>query len=87
MGRYKVVFRKSVATDLRRLPNKDVRRILTVIESLSDEPRPPGVLKLSGQERYRLRQGNYRVIYEIRDSDIVVVIVKVGHRSSVYRNK
>ena len=85
MGRYRVAFRKSVAQDLRRIPNRDLRRILATIESLSEEPRPPGTEKLSGQERYRVRQGNYRIIYEINDDEVVVVVVKVGHRKDVYQ--
>jgi mRNA interferase RelE/StbE len=85
MGRYKVVFRKSVARDLRRIPNQDLRSILAAIDSLSDEPRPAGVEKLSGQERYRVRRGDYRIIYEIQDNDVIVVVVKVGHRKDVCR--
>jgi mRNA interferase RelE/StbE len=85
MGRYKIVFRKSVAKDLRRIPNQDVRRILATVDSLLEEPRPSGIEKLSGQEKYRVRQGNYRIIYEIKDDEVVVVVVKVGHRRDVYR--
>ena len=85
MGKYRVVFRKSVAQDLRRIPNRDLRRILTTIESLSEKPRPSGIERLSGQERYRVRRGNYRIIYEINDREVVVVVVKVGHRKDVYR--
>jgi mRNA interferase RelE/StbE len=85
MEKYRIVFRKSVAKDLRRIPNQDLRRILAVIDSLSEEPRPSGVEKLSGQERYRVRQGSYRIIYEINDREVVVVVVKVGHRKDVYR--
>jgi len=85
MGRYRVVFRKSVARDLRRIPNRDLRRILATIESLSEEPRPSGIEKLSGQERYRMRQGNCRIIHEINDDEVVVVVVKVGHQKDVYR--
>jgi mRNA interferase RelE/StbE len=85
MGKYRVVFRKSAARDLRPIPNRDLRRILAAIESLSEEPRPSGIERLSGQERYRLRRGNYRVIDEIDDKEIVVVVVKVGHRKGVYR--
>ncbi len=85
MEKYRIVFRKSVARDLRPLPAKDLRKILAIIESLSEEPRPSGIEKLSGQERYRLRQGNYRIIYEINDIEVVVVVVKVGHRKDVYR--
>jgi mRNA interferase RelE/StbE len=85
MEKYRIVFRKSVAKDLRRIPNQDLRRILAVIDSLSEEPRPSGVERLSGQERYRVRQGSYRIIYEINDREVVVVVVKVGHRKDVYR--
>jgi mRNA interferase RelE/StbE len=85
MGKYKIIFRKSVAQDMRRIPNRDLHRILATIDSLSEEPRPSGVEKLSGQEKYRVRQGNYRIIYEINDKEVIVVVVKVGHRKNVYR--
>ena len=85
MEKYKILFRKSVARDIRRIPNQDVRRILKTIVSLSEEPRPSGAEQLSGQERYRVRQGNYRIIYEINDNEVIVVVVKVGHRKDVYR--
>ena len=85
MGRYKVIFRKSVALDLRRIPNRDLRKILSAIKSLAEEPRPSGIEKLSGQERYRVRRGNYRIVYEINDDEIIVVVVKVGYRKDVYR--
>ena len=85
MGRYKILFRHSVARDLRAIPKQDLRRILTTINALSEEPRPVGMEKLSGQEKCRVRQGNYRIIYEIRDDEVVVVVVKVGHRKDVYR--
>jgi mRNA interferase RelE/StbE len=85
MGKYRVIFRKSVALDLRRIPHRDLRKILATIESLSEEPRPLGIEKLSGQERYRVRQGHYRIIYEIKEDEIIVVVVKVGHRKDVYR--
>ncbi len=85
MGSYRLIFRKSVAKDLRHIPNQDLRRLLGAIESLSEEPRPAGSEKLSGQERYRVRQGDYRIIYEIKDDEVTVVVVKVGHRKDVYR--
>ena len=85
MGKYKIIFRKSVAQDMRRIPNRDLRKILAAINSLSEEPRPSGVERLSGQEKYRVRQGNYRIIYEINDQEVIVVVVKVGHRKDVYR--
>lgn len=85
MGNYKLVFRKSVSKDLRSMPNKDVARILRRIEQLQENPRPVGSEKLSGQERYRVRHGVYRIIYEVVDDLLVVTIVKVGHRKGVYR--
>jgi mRNA interferase RelE/StbE len=85
MGKYKIIFRKSVAQDMRRIPNRDLRRILATIGSLSEEPRPSGVERLSGQEKYRVRQGKYRIIYEINDREVIVIVVKVGHRKDVYR--
>jgi mRNA interferase RelE/StbE len=83
MGKYKIIFRKSVAQDMRRIPNQDLRRILATIDSLSEEPLPSGVERLSAQEKYRVRQGNYRIIYEINDKEVIVVAVKVGHRKDV----
>ena len=85
MARYKLVVRRSVANDLRSLPQADVARILARIETLQVDPRPPGCEKLSGLERYRLRQGVYRILYEIADEVLTVVVVKVGHRREVYR--
>jgi len=85
MGRYRIVFRKSVAKDLRRVPHRDLQRILAIIESLSEEPRPCGIDRLSGEEKYRVRQGNYRIIYQINDDKVIVIVVKVGHRNDVYR--
>ncbi len=85
MARYEVRFKPSVARDLRGLPRADVRRILARIEALREEPRPVGSEKISAQERYRLRQGNYRILYTIEDSELVVEVVKIGHRRDVYR--
>lgn len=85
MASYELVFKKSVAKDLRAFPAADIKRILQRIRSLADDPRPPGCEKLSGQERYRVRQGVYRVVYEIQDMRLTVLIVKVGHRRDLYR--
>jgi len=85
MARYELRLRPSVAKDLRGLPKDDVARILARMEALCDDPRPPGSEKLSAQERYRVRQGNYRIIYGIEDDEVLVEIVKVGHRRDVYR--
>ena len=83
MGKYRLTFRKSVAQDMRYMPNRAVKQILAAIESLSEDPRPAGSQRLSGQERYRFRKGDYRIIYAI-DDDSSVLIVKVGHRWDVY---
>jgi mRNA interferase RelE/StbE len=85
MASYKIVFKRSVAKDIRRIPDKDVQRILKRIEALIEEPRPPGAEKLTGDEIYRVRQGNYRILYTIEDELITVTIVKVAHRRDVYR--
>ena len=85
MEKYRLVFKKSVCQDLRVLPKKDIARILKCIRSLAEDPRPQGCEKLSGHERYRVRQGVYRIIYEIKDDVLTVVVVKVGHRREVYR--
>ena len=85
MEKFEVVFKRSVARDLRQIPKKDVTRILKRIEALKMEPRPPGVEKLSGQEKYRIRQGVYRILYEIENDKLIIVVVKIGHRRHVYR--
>ncbi|MBS3900483.1 MAG: type II toxin-antitoxin system RelE/ParE family toxin [Dethiobacter sp.] len=84
MANFEIRFKESVSKDLRHLPNKDVKRILQRIEALRNDPRPAGCDKLSTQERYRVRQGVYRIIYEVRDNELVVIVVKVGHRREVY---
>ena len=85
MAGYKVYFRKSVWKDFESIPKKDLKKIMKVVESLGSNPRPSECRKLSGQERYRLRQGRYRIIYSIHDDELMVWIVKVGHRKDVYR--
>jgi mRNA interferase RelE/StbE len=85
MAAYKLFFKKSVQKDLDRIPKKDLKRILSRIESLSVDPRPKGCEKLTGKERYRLRQGRYRIVYSIQDDELTVWVVKVGHRKDVYR--
>jgi mRNA interferase RelE/StbE len=86
MASYELKFKKSVARDLRPFPKQDVKRIMQRIRSLADDPRPAGCEKLSGQERYRVRQGAYRIIYEIENARLTVLVVKVGHRREVYRS-
>ena len=85
MASYRLLIKSSATKELEALPPKDRRRIATKIQHLASEPRPAGTEKLSGQEKYRLRQGDYRVLYSVDDAQSVVVIVKIGHRRDVYR--
>lgn len=85
MESYKITFKKSVSKDLRKIPKKDILRILKAIKALADDPRPPQSKKLSGQEKYRLRQGNYRVLYSIEDEKLIIQVVKVGNRRDAYK--
>ena len=86
MVRYKITFKPSVAKDLKGLPKKDVQRIINRIDELALHPRGPGCKKMSAQERYKTRQGVYRILYEIKDKELVIPVVKVGHRSAVYKH-
>jgi len=85
MARYSLAFKKSVSRDLAPLPKKDVAAVLRAIDGLAENPRPAQSKKLSKDEKYRLRCGTYRILYEIDDARIVVCVVKVGHRRDVYR--
>ena len=85
MAKFDLVFKESVSKDLKEIPKQDVQRILERIDALRDEPRPQGSVKLSGKEYYRVRQGNYRIVYETQDSQLVVIVIKVGHRREVCR--
>ncbi len=85
MAAYKVHFKASVEKDFTTIPKKDLKKILKRIEELAHNPRPSGCEKLTGQERYRLRQGRYRIIYSIQDDELTVWVVKVGHRKDIYR--
>lgn len=85
--RYELRVRPSVAKDLRGVPKADIGRILARMEALRDDPRATGCEKLSGAELYRVRQGVYRIVYEIHDECIVVEVIRVGHRGEVYRSR
>jgi mRNA interferase RelE/StbE len=82
---YRLLIKPSAATELEDLPVKDRKRVAVKIRRLGSNPRPDGVEKLSGQEKYRLRQGDYRVLYSIDDTQLTVVIVRIGHRREVHR--
>jgi len=85
MAEYNVYFKQSVEKDLSTIPKKDLQKILHRIEALAEDPRPQGHEKLTGQERYRIRQGRYRIVYYIQDKELTVWVVKVAHRKDVYR--
>ena len=85
MASYKLLIKSSAAEELEGLPRKDRSRIVEKIAALAEHPRPPGSEKLSGEEKYRLRQGDYRVLYSIQDASGTVTVVKIGHRREVYR--
>lgn len=85
MAKYEIRIRKSVAKDLEPIPRRDVQKILAAIKSLADDPRPPQAIKLSEAEKYRLRCGRYRILYEIEDAVLIVTVVKVAHRKDAYR--
>lgn len=85
MAGYSIFFRTSVERDLARIPKRDLMRIIERIGALADDPRAPGCEKLSNQDRYRVRQGRYRIVCSIQDEQLTVWVVTVGHRKDVCR--
>lgn len=87
MGRYRVLIKPSARKELLAVSTKkDRQRLVRRIELLGEDPRPAGCQKLAGGgDRYRVRQGQYRIVYEIRDAELVVLVVKLGHRRDIYR--
>ena len=86
-GSYSLLINTSAERELRALPKEDRRRVVGRARGLALDPRPPGSEKLSGQERFRIRQGDYRIVYAIDDETRTVEIVKIGHRREVYKKK
>ena len=86
MEKYKVSIKRSAVKEIEAIPQKKERqRIIRRIGQLAEDPRPPGSKKLSGNDKYRVRQGCYRIVYSIEDNELIVVVVKPGHRKDVYR--
>ena len=85
MASYSILLTRSAAKELERVPTKDRQRIVTRISALANNPLPVGAEKLSGDEKYRIRQGDYRILYEIVDAELIVTVVRVRHRGEVYR--
>ena len=88
MPRYSILIKPSAVKEIEAIPlKKDRRRIVERIGDLAENPRPPGCEKLSSQDKYRLRQGRYRILYSIKEEDLLVYVLKVSHRKDVYRQK
>lgn len=86
MNPYRLFIKASAAKEIERLPTKKLRRaIVARIRALAEDPRPPGCVKLSGADKYRIRRGAYRILYRIEDDRLVVVVVRVAHRKLAYR--
>lgn len=85
MASYRLLIKPSAAKELEALPLKDRRRVVARARELAAVPRPIGAEKLSGHDLYRVRQGDYRIVYEIIDHDRIVSVFKIGHRRDVYR--
>lgn len=85
MAKYKLLYTEGFYRSLKPIPKKETVRIFRKTVALADDPRPVGSQKLSGQEHYRIRQGDYRIIYSIEDDRLVIIVVNVGHRSTVYK--
>ena len=85
MAKYSIEIKGSAAKEIENLPKRELQTVLHKIHSLTENPRPHGYEKLSGQDKYRVRCGDYRVLYTIEDIVLIVCVVKVGHRKDVYR--
>ena len=85
MGKYKIYIKPTAIKELQKIPKRDVNRIIDKIRSLSSNPRPTGCEKLSADEKYRIRQGRYRIVFSIEDNQLIVLVIKIGHRKDVYK--
>ena len=84
MGKYRITFTKSSVRELDGIPRKDAQRIFRRTSELAENPGPMGYERLSGKEQYRIRQGDYRIVYSIEDKDSLIDIVKIGHRRDIH---
>jgi len=86
MESFLIEWRRSTKKDLRRIASVEVRKIILAVEALASDPRPQGSKKMQGCDcAYRIRIGDYRVIYEVYDTRVVIEVVRVSHRRDVYR--
>lgn len=88
MAGYRLFIKSSAVKEIESIPTKKDRRlVVSRIRKLADDPRPPGCVKISGSDRYRLRQGRYRILYRIEDDRLIVTVVKIGDRKEVHRRR
>ena len=85
MASYSIEIKKSASKEIAKLPKVQLQRVVTKIQALSTNPRPEGCKKLSADEKYRIRVGDYRILYSIEDHQLIIYVVKVGHRKDAYR--
>jgi mRNA interferase RelE/StbE len=82
---YRILIKVSAARELEAVPRKDRIRIVERIRPLAENPRGPGCEKLAGADKYRIRQGDYRILYTVNDLEVCICVIKIGHRKDVYR--
>jgi mRNA interferase RelE/StbE len=85
MPDYKIVITKTAQKQLNELPYSAAEKLITTIKELAQNPRPSGYKKLKGRDGYRLRKGNYRILYEIRDTTLIINVIAIGHRKNIYK--
>jgi len=85
VAKYNILIKPSAVKDIENIPRKDRIRIIQKIQGLADTPRPKGCEKLTGENRYRIRHGVYRIVYSVSDRELQIIVVKVGHRREVYK--
>jgi len=85
VAKYNILIKPSAVKEIENIPRKDRLRIIQKIQGLANIPRPQGCEKLTGENRYRIRRGVYRIVYSVSDSDLHIIVVKVGHRRDVYK--
>ena len=86
MAKYKIKVSSTAEKRLKKIPKKDMPRLVAAIQSLSYDPYPEGCRKLMGEKAtYRIRQGHYRIIYEVKNKELIILILKLGHRKDIYK--
>ena len=85
MARYNILFRKSAVKELEKISQPHLGKIINRIQTLANDPGPAGCEKLSESDKYRIRQGRYRIVYSIQDKELTIWVVKIGHRKDIYQ--